>query len=157
MLYIGIDLGTSAVKLLLMEENGRIKKIVSKEYPLSFPKPGWSEQEPKEWYERTMEGLKELFRDSDGQRLAGGEELERLMDVITVFRDSPYRNRIMIDFSLVSDVNYYNGIVFRGFLPGIPDSVLSGGQYDKLMHRLGRRSGAVGFAVYLDQLQEVLR
>ena len=49
MLYIGVDLGTSAVKLLLMDENGNIQKIVSKEYPLYFPKPGWSEQHPEDW------------------------------------------------------------------------------------------------------------
>ena len=44
MLYIGVDLGTSAVKLLLMDESGKVLNIVSKEYPISFPKPGWSEQ-----------------------------------------------------------------------------------------------------------------
>ena len=49
MLYIGIDLGTSAVKLLLMDEKGSIKNIVSKEYPISFPHPGWSEQNPTDW------------------------------------------------------------------------------------------------------------
>ena len=54
MLYIGVDLGTSAVKLLLMDENGKIKNIVSKEYPLSFPNPGWSEQNPKDWFEKSM-------------------------------------------------------------------------------------------------------
>ena len=48
MLYIGVDLGTSAVKLLLMEAGGHIRKIVSKEYPLSLPKPGWSEQNPED-------------------------------------------------------------------------------------------------------------
>ena len=46
MLFIGVDLGTSTVKLLLMDEAGDIKKIVSREYPLYFPKPGWSEQHP---------------------------------------------------------------------------------------------------------------
>ena len=60
MLYIGVDLGTSAVKLLLMEASGEIKKIVSKEYPLYFPQPGWSEQKPEDWFAQTMEGLKEL-------------------------------------------------------------------------------------------------
>ena len=50
MLYIGVDLGTSAVKLLLMDEKGGIKKIVSKEYELYFPHPGWSEQKPEDWY-----------------------------------------------------------------------------------------------------------
>ena len=48
MLYIGVDLGTSAVKLLMMDENGNIQKIVSKEYPLYFPYPGWSEQNPQD-------------------------------------------------------------------------------------------------------------
>ena len=52
MLYIGVDLGTSAVKLLLMDEKGGIKKIVSKEYELHFPHPGWSEQKPEDWYSR---------------------------------------------------------------------------------------------------------
>ena len=50
MLYIGVDLGTSAVKLLLMDENGNIHKIVSREYPLYFPHPGWSEQKPEDWF-----------------------------------------------------------------------------------------------------------
>lgn len=48
--YIGIDLGTSAVKLLLMEGSGKILKIVSREYPICFPKPGWSEQNPYDWF-----------------------------------------------------------------------------------------------------------
>ena len=50
MYYIGIDLGTSAVKLLLMEESGKICNIVSREYPLFFPHPGWSEQKPEDWF-----------------------------------------------------------------------------------------------------------
>ncbi len=49
MLYIGIDLGTSAVKLLLMDGEGEIKNIVSKDYPLEFPRPGWSQQNPEDW------------------------------------------------------------------------------------------------------------
>ena len=71
MYYIGIDLGTSAVKLLLMEADGTIRKIVSKEYPLYFPHPGWSEQEPADWYEKTMEGLKELTAECDRKQVAG--------------------------------------------------------------------------------------
>ena len=61
MLYIGVDLGTSAVKLLLMDEKGDIKKIVSKEYPLYFPHPGWSEQHPEDWFTQSVEGIKELL------------------------------------------------------------------------------------------------
>ncbi len=71
MLYIGIDLGTSAVKLLMMTEKGEIVKIVSKEYPLYFPHPGWSEQKPEDWYEQSMEGLKELLDGCDKSQVAG--------------------------------------------------------------------------------------
>ena len=71
MLYIGVDLGTSAVKLLLMDEKGRIHNIVSKEYPLSFPHPGWSEQNPKDWKEQSLAGIKELIADADKSQIAG--------------------------------------------------------------------------------------
>lgn len=71
MLYIGIDLGTSAVKLLLMDGAGKIQKIVSKEYPLYFPNPGWSEQNPEDWYTQSLEGLKELIADCDKSQVAG--------------------------------------------------------------------------------------
>lgn len=71
MLYIGVDLGTSAVKLLLMQTDGTIDKIVSKEYPLSFPKPGWSEQNPSDWWNACVEGIKELTADADKSQVAG--------------------------------------------------------------------------------------
>lgn len=71
MLYVGIDLGTSAVKLLLMDGAGKIQKLVSKEYPLYFPHPGWSEQNPEEWYNQSIEGLKELLADCDRSQVAG--------------------------------------------------------------------------------------
>ena len=71
MYYIGVDLGTSAVKLLLMEESGKICNIVSKEYPLFFPHPGWSEQHPQDWFEKSMEGLKELTQGIDKSQIAG--------------------------------------------------------------------------------------
>lgn len=71
MLYIGIDLGTSAVKLLLINGRGDIQKTVSKEYPLYFPAPGWAEQDPNEWFLKTLEGLKELLKECDKTRVAG--------------------------------------------------------------------------------------
>ena len=71
MYYIGIDLGTSAVKLLLMAGDGTIVKSVSKEYPISFPRPGWSEQDPEDWYENTQEGLVELLHGIDKSQVAG--------------------------------------------------------------------------------------
>lgn len=62
---------------------------------------------------------------------------------------------VNIDFSVVNDMNYYSGIVFKGFVSELPSSVLSGGQYDKLMKKMGRSASAVGFAVYLDMLERV--
>ena len=71
MYFIGVDLGTSAVKLLLMEESGKICNIVSKEYPLFFPHPGWSEQNPEDWFTESMEGIKELTEGIDRREVAG--------------------------------------------------------------------------------------
>lgn len=71
MYFIGIDLGTSAVKILLMGEDGSVKKSVSREYPISFPRPGWSEQNPEDWYEQTKDGLRELLSDIDKTKVEG--------------------------------------------------------------------------------------
>ncbi len=65
------------------------------------------------------------------------------------------RSYLRIDFSVVDDVHYYNGIVFKGFVPGVPNSVLSGGQYDNLMRKMQKKSDAIGFAVYLDSLERL--
>ncbi len=62
---------------------------------------------------------------------------------------------VNIDFSLVDDIKYYNGIVFKGFVEGVPSGVLSGGQYDTLMKKMKRSDGAIGFAVYLDMLEYI--
>ena len=71
MYYIGIDLGTSAVKLLLMDEKGTVHKVVSKEYPICFPHPGWSEQSPEDWYAQSIEGIRELTADCEKEMVAG--------------------------------------------------------------------------------------
>ena len=88
-----------------------------------------------------------------GEHLAG--RLERMKEIISGVKDPAVRSRIEIDFSLIGDVSYYNGIVFRGFIDGIPDRVLSGGQYDRLMEKMNKSSNAVGFAVYLDELERI--
>lgn len=69
--YIGIDLGTSAVKLLLMAGDGTIRNVVSREYPIFFPHSGWSEQRPEDWWNAVMDGLKALLAGYDGKRVAG--------------------------------------------------------------------------------------
>ena len=71
MFYIGIDLGTSSVKLLLVDEKGTIQNSVTKEYPLLFPQPGWSEQEPTEWWKACTTGVKELLNGFDAKQVAG--------------------------------------------------------------------------------------
>lgn len=71
MLYIGIDLGTSAAKLLMMNEKGEIQKIVSREYPISFPAPGWSEQNPEDWYAACLDGLRELAAAAGSEKIEG--------------------------------------------------------------------------------------
>lgn len=77
-------------------------------------------------------------------------QFENLIQLLT---DSACGDILRIDFSVVSDMKYYNGIVFKGFVEGVPVSVLSGGQYDRLMQKMGHKSRAIGFAVYLDTLQ----
>ncbi len=67
------------------------------------------------------------------------------------------RGRLQIDFSVPANVKYYNGIVFKGYVKGLPDYVLSGGQYDHLMKRMKKNCRALGFAVYLDALQQLGR
>ena len=71
MLYIGIDLGTSATKFLLMDEAGAILNIVSKEYPLEFPHPGWSQQAPQDWWAAVLAGVPELLEGQDASQVAG--------------------------------------------------------------------------------------
>ncbi|WP_448946840.1 xylulokinase [Lachnoanaerobaculum sp.] len=70
MYYIGVDLGTSALKLVMMKGNGELVKTVSKEYPLYFPRSGWSEQNPTDWFSAVKEGLKELAAYAD-EKIAG--------------------------------------------------------------------------------------
>ena len=71
MLFIGVDLGTSAVKLILADEDGKVLKVVSKEYPVNFPHSGWSEQNPYDWFDKSVEGIKELISGFDGNDVKG--------------------------------------------------------------------------------------
>ena len=73
---------------------------------------------------------------------------EELCDISFAMKDTLY-----LDFSVVNDMNYYDGIIFNGYINGIADSILSGGRYDKLLSKMGKRAGAIGFAVYLDLLE----
>lgn len=113
MLFIGIDLGTSAVKLLLMDENGKIHKIVSKEYPISFPNPSWSEQNPNDWYEQSLKGMEELLLDCNKSEVAGisfGGQMHGL--VVLDKNDQVIRPAILWnDGRSVKETNYLNEVI----------------------------------------------
>ncbi len=89
--------------------------------------------------------------------LDAGDEAQAAIDelelITQTLKQVGYGDRVNIDFSVVNDMSYYSGIFFRGFVQGIPEGILSGGRYDKLMKKMGRKSGAIGFAVYLDLLE----
>ena len=89
-----------------------------------------------------MDALEELFSQS--------EDLCRLRRAAEALGE-----RLRLDFSLVSDMHYYNGVIFKGYVSGVPAAVLAGGQYDQLLRRLGRGDRAIGFAVYVDRLERV--
>ncbi|MBO4560335.1 MAG: xylulokinase [Lachnospiraceae bacterium] len=113
MLYIGVDLGTSAVKLLLMEGSGRIVKIASREYPLYFPHPGWSEQKPEDWWSNVLEGIKELTAECDKSQIAGisfGGQMHGL--VILDENDNVIRPAILWnDGRTQKETDYLNNVI----------------------------------------------
>jgi len=84
------------------------------------------------------------------------DRVDHLKTVIDGMGDPDLADMIRIDFSVVSDVNYYNGIVFNGFVRGIPECIISGGQYDRLMKKMKRASRAIGFGVYMERLERFL-
>ena len=113
MLYIGIDLGTSAVKLLLMEADGTIKNIVSKEYPIYYPEPGFSEQNPEDWWVQTKAGLAELTKGYDKSQISGigfGGQMHGL--VVLDEEDKVIRPAILWnDGRTVEETDYLNQII----------------------------------------------
>ncbi len=117
-LYIGIDLGTSAGKLLLVGENGRILNAVTKEYPLSFPRPGWSEQNPADWKAAVFAGIPELLDGFDASCVAGigcGGQMHGLVALDE--NDAVIRPAILWnDGRTAKQVDYLNGTIGKGKL-----------------------------------------
>ena len=114
-MYIGVDLGTSAVKLLLMDERGKILNTVSREYPLEFPHPGWSQQNPEDWKKAVFEGIPELLTGFDGKTVRGigcGGQMHGL--VILDSKDKVIRPAILWnDGRTARQVDYLNNVVGR--------------------------------------------
>ena len=113
MYYIGIDLGTSAMKLLLMDAEGTIHNTVTKEYPLEFPQPGWSQQKPKDWKDALFEGIPELLNDFDATLINGigcGGQMHGL--VVLDENDKVIRPAILWnDGRTAPQVDYLNGVI----------------------------------------------
>ena len=100
--------------------------------------------------ERVIASLTPLCKNEISQKA-----LATLCELAELFRGREEEKHVRFDFSTVNDMSYYSGIVFGGFIDGIPESVLSGGQYGRLMKKMGRRADAVGFAIYLDLLSSL--
>ena len=101
-------------------------------------------------FETAVSTLREIsVNDKTDEALA---ELENIFDVLTTMGAA---ENLYIDFSVINDMNYYNGIIFQGFVDGVPSAVLFGGRYDNLLQKFGKQSGAIGFAVYLDLLERL--
>ena len=128
-LYIGVDLGTSAVKLLLMDAQGEIKNVVSKEYPLEFPQPGWSQQNPEDWRKAVMEGIPELLSGFDGGEIAGigcGGQMHGL--VVLDKDDNVIRPAILWnDGRTAKQVDYLNNIIGKDKLSALTANIAFAG------------------------------
>ena len=96
--------------------------------------------------------LASLDAQNDPAIIAAKEELAAVLCPVS---DAVNEGKVRLDFSVVGDMNYYNGIVMKGFVNGIPQSILSGGQYDRLLSKMGKKAGAIGFAVYPDMLESL--
>ena len=96
----------------------------------------------------TLERIASILT-TEGER----QELQQLKNLWQILEAAGYADSVRLDFSVGNNMGYYSGVVFRGYLEGIPASVLSGGQYDKLPRKMGRNAKAIGFAVYLDLLE----
>lgn len=103
-----------------------------------------------ESYEKALDSLNDICLSPASK--AAFLELKETADYL---KAEGFKKNINIDFSIISRSGYYSGIVFKGFINGIASRVLSGGRYDKLMKKMGRTSGAAGFAVYLDTLERL--
>ena len=129
MLYIGIDLGTSAMKLLLMDAGGKILNTVTKEYPLEFPQPGWSQQNPEDWEKALFEGMPELLNGYDASAVAGigcGGQMHGL--VVLDEKDNVIRPAILWnDGRTAPQVDYLNNIIGKDKLSALTANIAFAG------------------------------
>ena len=113
MYYIGIDLGTSSVKLLLMDELGAIHQQVTREYPLEFPHPGWSQQAPEDWKDAVLSGLQELTANCDKRQIAGIGTGGQMHGLVVLDRDDNVIRPAILwnDGRTAAQVDYLNDVI----------------------------------------------
>ena len=113
MYYIGIDLGTSSVKLLLMDELGAIHQQVTREYPLEFPHPGWSQQAPEDWKDAVLSGLQELTANCDKRQIAGIGTGGQMHGLVVLDRDDNVIRPAILwnDGRTAAQVDYLNEVI----------------------------------------------
>ncbi|MBR5618486.1 MAG: xylulokinase, partial [Clostridia bacterium] len=118
MFYIGIDLGTSAVKLLLVGEDGAVLRTVSKAYPLSFPHPGWSEQNPSDWWDACVAGIRELLCGFDASAVAGIGLGGQMHGLVALDQDDRVLRPAILwnDGRTAEQVDYLNNVIGRDVL-----------------------------------------
>ena len=128
-LFIGIDLGTSAMKLLLMDESGTIHNTVTEEYPLEFPKPGWSQQNPEDWKKALFTGLPKLIKGFDAEKIAGigcGGQMHGL--VVLDENDTVIRPAILWnDGRTAKQVDYLNQVIGKERLSDLTANIAFAG------------------------------
>ena len=115
MLYIGIDLGTSAAKLLLVDETGRVQNAVTKEYPVEFPHPGWSQQAPADWWQAVLTGVPELIAGADAAEVKGIGVGGQMHGLVALDKDDQVIRPAILwnDGRTAREVNYLNETVGR--------------------------------------------
>jgi len=161
--HMGIIAGVLAEKNIGEESKKQIIRCISEKNPHELLSVCNANELGEEFFNRCL-----LFINTYGdmetvllklEDVCGNEKtksaLLELREVCEILSAMPYKNKIRFDFSIVNDMNYYNGVVFKGYVNGLADSILSGGQYDTLMAKMGKKSGAIGFAVYLDLLEQI--
>ena len=127
--YIGIDLGTSACKFLLMDEAGAIVNVVSKEYPLEFPQPGWSQQRPEDWRKAMMEGVPELIAGVDASQIAGIGSGGQMHGLVVLDKDDNVIRPAILwnDGRTAAQVDYLNGVIGKEKLSALTANIAFAG------------------------------
>ena len=129
MLYIGIDLGTSAAKLLLVDEAGQVRNEVTKEYPLEFPQPGWSQQAPADWWRAVLTGVPELLAGVDPAEVKGIGVGGQMHGLVALDKDDEVIRPAILwnDGRTAKEVDYLNETIGRETLSNYPANIAFAG------------------------------